>query len=144
MKKLIYTLSLLFISNLTFAQVVNEKKVESTISDVTVFVTGGEVHREAKVDVKKGRNRLIFTRISTVADHKSVQFNADNEFNLVSVSSEVDYLSFIDNNPRIQLIQDTLLVLNDKIIDLNNDKSAYNDEQSLLLKNNDIKGTQSN
>ena len=132
------------ISNLSFAQILNEQKIESTITDVTVFVTGGEVHREAKVDVKKGRNRLVFTRISTVADHKSVQFNADKNFNLVSVSSEVDYLSFIDNNPRIKVIQDTLQIINDKIIDLNNEKSAYNDEKSLLLKNNDIKGTQAN
>jgi uncharacterized protein (TIGR02231 family) len=60
------------------------------------------------------------------------------------VSSEVDYLSFIDNNPRIQIIRDTLLVINDKIVDLDNEKSAYNDEKSLLLKNNIIKGTQAN
>ena len=144
MKFSFLTLSIFLISNLSFAQILNEQKIESTITDVTVFVTGGEVHREAKVDVKKGRNRLVFTRISTVADHKSVQFNADKNFNLVSVSSEVDYLSFIDNNPRIKVIQDTLQIINDKIIDLNNEKSAYNDEKSLLLKNNDIKGTQAN
>jgi uncharacterized protein (TIGR02231 family) len=144
MKNAILVFSILFFSIAGNTQVVNEQKIESSISDVTVFITGGEVHREAKVDVKKGRNRLTFTRISTVADHKSVQFNADKEFNLVSVSSEVDYLSFIDNNPRIQIIRDTLLVINDKIVDLDNEKSAYNDEKSLLLKNNIIKGTQAN
>jgi len=126
------------------AQVINELKVESEIEKVTVFVTGGEVHRVANVDIKKGRNKIIFTRISTVADHKSVQFNADKKYTLVSVSSEVDYISFIENNPRIQKIQDSLEIINEKIVDLGNEKSAYNEERSLLAKNNSIKGTQQN
>jgi hypothetical protein len=75
MKNAILVFSILFFSIAGNTQVVNEQKIESSISDVTVFITGGEVHREAKVDVKKGRNRLTFTRISTVADHKRVQFS---------------------------------------------------------------------
>ncbi len=126
------------------AQVINELKVDSEIEKVTIFVTGGEVHRVAKADIKKGRNKLIFTRISTVADHKSVQFNADKKYTLVSVSSEVDYVSFIENNPRIRKIQDSLEIINEKIVDLGNEKSAYNEERSLLAKNNSIKGTQQN
>ncbi len=128
----------------TIAQSIHEQKVSSNIEEVTVFVTGGEVKRNVKVEVKKGRNKLIFTRISTVADHKSVQFNADKKFDLVSVSSEMDYVTFIQNNPRIQNIQDTILIMDDKLIDLSNEKSAYNEEKQLLLRNNVIKGEQQN
>jgi hypothetical protein len=67
----------LFLSYISIAQEVNEIKIQSEIKDVTVFLTGGEVHRTASVKLKKGRNKLVFTRISTVADHKSTQFNAD-------------------------------------------------------------------
>ena len=68
--------------------------------------------------VKKGRNKLVFTDISTVADQKSVQFNSNKAFNLVSVSSEIDYISFVDNNPRIKILQDSLQLMRDKLIDL--------------------------
>jgi uncharacterized protein (TIGR02231 family) len=134
----------LFLSYISIAQEVNEIKIQSEIKDVTVFLTGGEVHRTASVKLKKGRNKLVFTRISTVADHKSTQFNADKKYNLVSVSAEVDYLTFIENNPRIRTIQDSIKVLDDKIVDLNNEKMAYNEEKQLLLKNNKIKGDNEN
>ena len=62
-----------------------------------------------------------------MADHKSAQFNGDKEFNLVSVSAEIDYLSFIDNNPRIKLIQDSLNVLRNKVVDLQNEKDPSAD-----------------
>src|SRR5687768_17298439 len=95
MKNLISLLAVLLLMPATsFLQDVNTIKIASKIERVTVFLTGGEEHRKASVSLKKGRNKLIFTDISTVADHKSVQFNADQEFNLVSVSSEIDYLSF--------------------------------------------------
>lgn len=126
------------------SQDINEQKISSEIEEVTVFITGGEVKRNIKVNVTKGRNKLIFTRISTVADHKSVQFNADKKFDLVSVSSEMDYVTFIQNNPRIQNIKDTILIMDDKLIDLSNEKSAYNEEKQLLLRNNVIKGEQQN
>jgi uncharacterized protein (TIGR02231 family) len=144
MKNLFSFFSILFAISVTYAQNINEIKVPSEIEKVTVFVTGGEVIRTTEVDIKKGRNKMIFTRISTVADHKSVQFNADKKYNLVSVSSEVDYVSFIQNNPRIQKIQDTLEIINVKIVDLTNEKSGYNEERNILQKNNNIKGTEQN
>jgi hypothetical protein len=127
-----------------FSQEINTIKISSKIEKVTVFLTGGEEHRKAHVSLKKGRNKLIFTDISTVADHKSVQFNADQEFNLVSVSSEIDYLSFIDNNPRIKLLQDSLTIMRDKVADLQNELDAYHQEKSLLQQNTMIKGEQHN
>ena len=144
MNKLISTLFALGLAFFVYAEDLNEIKIESSIEDVTVFLTGGEVHRTAEVKLKAGRNKLIFKRISTVADHKSVQFNADKAFNLVSVSSEIDYLSFVDNNPRIKTLKDSVATLKDKNIDLLNEKSAYDAEKKLLQKNNSIKGEQQN
>lgn len=137
-------MSTLLLASTTFAQIVHEQKVESKIKDVTVFITGGEVHRTASINLKKGRNKLVFNRISTVADHKSAQFNADKKFNLVSVSAEVDYLTFVENNPRIQVIQDSVLILETKVVELNNERSGFQEEKNLLLKNNSIKGEAQN
>lgn len=142
--KILFSISFLILYSLSFGQTIVETEVKSEIKDVTVFITGGEVHRTADVNLKKGRNKLIFKRISTVADHKSVQFSSEKEHSLVSVSAEVDYLSFEDNNPRIKTIKDSIEVLTHKIVDLNNERSAYQEEKNLLLKNNSIKGEQAN
>jgi hypothetical protein len=145
MKKLVLVcFSLLSITVTTFSQDVNRIKVASSLERVTVFLTGGEEHRTATVNVKKGRNQLVFPGISTVADHKSVQFNADKEYNLVSVSAEIDYLSFVDDNPRIKTIQDSLKTMREKVIDLQNEKDAYEQEKMLLQQNTNIKGTNQN
>lgn len=144
MKKLAGLVLMLLICLAGHAQDINTIKIASEIKRVTVFITGGEEQRTATVSVKKGRNKLVFTDISTVADHKSVQFNADKEFNLVSVSSEIDYLTFVDNNPRIKQLQDSLSILRAKQVDLQNELDAYQQEKQLLIKNNDIKGEQEN
>lgn len=144
MKNLAAVLCFFLVSSWLGAQDINTIKIASDIKRVTVFITGGEEHRTATVSLKKGRNKLIFTDISTVADHKSVQFNSDKAFNLVSVSSEIDYLSFVDNNPRIKLLQDTLQLMRAKVVDLQNEMDAYQQEKQLLMKNNDIKGEQHN
>src|SRR5688572_26862990 len=127
-----------------FSQEINTVRIASEIKKVTVFITGGEEHRTATVSLKKGRNKLVFTDISTVADQKSVQFNSTKTFNLVSVSSEIDFLSFVDNNPRIKQLQDTLKDMQTKVVDMQNELDAYQQEKQLLQKNTDIKGEQKN
>lgn len=144
MQKNILFIGLIILTGLSRAQEINEVKIQSEIKKVTVFLTGGEEQRTASVNVKKGRNKLVFTGISTVADHKSVQFNADKEFNLVSVSSEIDYLTFVDDNPQIKVLQDSLAILRAKVVDLQNEKDAYEEEKKLLQKNTSIKGEQEN
>ena len=144
MKYGLLLLTILLTTLKTEAQKVYPQEVGSEIEKVTIFITGGEIHRVAKINLKKGRNKLIFKRISTVADQKSVQFNADKDFTLVSVSSEIDYLSFIDNNPRIKVLQDSVKLMESEITELNNEKSAYQEEKQLLQVNNQIKGQQSN
>lgn len=144
MKKFAGLLFVILISLAGQTQEINSIKIASQIKKVTVFITGGEENRTATVNVKKGRNKLIFTDISTVADHKSVQFNANKEFNLVSVSSEIDYLTFVDNNPRIKQLQDTLAILRLKQSDLSNELDAYAHEKDLIMRNNDIKGENEN
>lgn len=143
MKKLV-GLFLVLAAGLANAQDVNTVRINSKIKKVTVFITGAEEHRTATVSLKAGRNKLVFTDISTVADHKSVQFNSNKAFNLVSVSSEIDYISFVDNNPRIKQLQDTLQLMRTKLTDLQNEMDAYNQEKQLLQKNTDIKGEQEN
>lgn len=128
----------------SFSEEVITQQITSDIKDVTVYITGAEVHRAVSVKLKEGRNKLVFTGISTVADNKSIQFNADTPINLVSVSSELDYLSAQGQTGRIKVIRDSIAQLGNEITDLQNERAAYQSEKQLLEQNRAIKGEQHN
>lgn len=144
MYRIVFAFLILYFPLSVKSQGIHTIKTSSKIERVMIFISGGEEHRTASVSLKAGRNKIVFTDISTVADHKSVQFTGDKEFSLVSVSSEIDYLSFKDNNPRIQNLQDSLELMRLQVTDLQNEKDAYNQEKQLILKNSDIKGENEN
>jgi uncharacterized protein (TIGR02231 family) len=144
MRKIIFLSVCLLFGSTLMAQEINELKVKTTIKQLTVFLTGGEVTRVSSVKLKKGRNKLIYTGISAVIDQKSIQVSADKAYNLVSVSTEMDFISVVNSNSKIQTINDSLEIITDIQLDLTNEKSAYLAEKRLIEKNNLIKGTQQN
>lgn len=140
-KSILYILiSLSFTS--VIANDLNEVKVKSDINNLTLFLTGAEAIRTATVNLKKGRNKLIYTGVSSVIDQKSIQFNADQPYELVSVSSEMDYFSPLNQNIRIKELKDSLLILEAKVKTLKDEKNAYQSEKQLLEYNKNIKGEQ--
>ena len=56
----------------------------------------------------------------------------------------MDYISFVESNPRIKKIKDSLEIIYDTQSDLRNEKAAYQSEKQLLETNKSIKGTQQN
>lgn len=127
-----------------FANDLNEVKITTKINNLTLFLTGAEANRNATVNLKKGRNKLIYTGISAVIDQKSIQFNASQPYELVSVSSEMDYFAPLKQNIKITELKDSLILLEAKIKTLKDEKNAYASEKQLLEYNKSIKGEQTN
>ncbi len=144
MKRNFLLISFLILSVLGYSQSAYEQKIRSDIKSVTVFLTGGEVIRETKVKLRKGRNKLIYAGISTVIDSKSIQFSTEEGVDLVSVSTEMDYLTFDKGLPEIDVLKDELKTHNSNKVGLNNERDAYHSELQLLKANSVIKGTQQN
>ncbi len=96
---------------LTFGQNVYEQVIKSDIKKVKLFLTAGEMQHEQPLKLVKGRNKIIFSGISTYADPQSIQFEGDGNYRLVSVSTEMDFLAAEQFNPRISILQDSLEIL---------------------------------
>jgi len=122
----------------------NDIKLKTKVSDITLYLTGAEATRKAPVKLIKGRNKIIFTGLSAVIDSKSIQFSADQPYDLVSVSTEMDYYSPTEGNIRIQKLEDSLQILDHKIQALQDEKNGYVSEKSLLERNKEIKGKDQN
>ena len=128
-------------STTTIAQ--GEIKQESTIKDVTVFLSGAEVHRVAKVSLNAGVNQVIFENLSPYIVPNSIQVKAKSSgVTIVSVNHQANYLTDNSNDK-------TLNAINDSIEDITLSQSirlghqrVYNEEKSLLLTNKSIRGEQ--
>ncbi len=135
---------LLFVPVISWAQKPNEINVKSQIKKVKLFLTAGEMTHSTEVKLLKGRNKLIFSGISAFADPQSIQFSANQNYKLVSVSTEMDFMAAEQFNPKISKLKDSLDFLKDNHqlnIDINN---SYQAELAVLNTNRDLKGNTQN
>jgi uncharacterized protein (TIGR02231 family) len=122
------------------SQEITTQTIKSNIDAVKLYLTAGEVIHNQDIKLATGRNKLIFSGISTYANPQSIQFTGSGNFRLVSVSTEMDFLAAEEFNPRISVLNDSLEVLKDKKQEIQDELAAYNVEQSVLNANKNING----
>ena len=88
------------------AQGVKTQIVKSNIDEVKLYLTAGEMRHNQNIKLEKGRNKLIFSGISAYTDPQSIQFIADGSYNIVSVSTEMDFMAAESFNTRISVLKD--------------------------------------
>ncbi|MDB5060699.1 MAG: hypothetical protein JWP67_542 [Mucilaginibacter sp.] len=143
MKKLILFLATLSICfETTFADEV--QKISSKVQKVTVFLNGAQVTRTATVNIAAGTSTLTFENISPDIDVQSIQVSAAGEFTILSVKTELNYLTEQTRQKQIEDIQSQQKVIKDKLA-LQNSLLAINQEEaSMLTKNQVVSGQNTN
>jgi HSP20 family molecular chaperone IbpA len=68
-------------------------KIVSKVQKVIVFLNGAQVTRTASVNISAGTSTLVFENLSPGIDEQSIQVQADGDFTILSVKSELNYLS---------------------------------------------------
>lgn len=138
-------LAILLLSPLfSFGQSVHTQQVASTIDEVKLYLTAGQMSHQQSVRLMKGRNKLIFPGISAYADPQSIQFKASGAYRLVSVSTEMDFLAAEQFNPRISVLKDSLELLQDDLQLTTDQMDAYQAEKTLMNTNRDLGGESQN
>lgn len=138
MKTLLLLLLLIPLQGLT--QDVNTQVIKSEIDKVKLYLTAGEMTHQQNIKLVKGRNKLIFSGISAYADPQSIQFLADDNFDIVSLSTEMDFLAAESFNPRISELKDSMEIMEDAY-QLNQDvMDSYLAEKEVLRVNRDLGG----
>lgn len=153
MKKLIVTALCLALIGTSFAKE-KEKIVNSKIDNVTVFLQGAQVTREAKIYIEKGVTKVIVEGIAQSFNANSIQVKGKGDFIIMDVSSQLHYpepdpvpqmTELPDKIVReINQLQDSLSEMYWKISDVNNKIQVYENEKNLLLTSGVIKGQTQN
>ncbi len=124
-------LMLLFI-NYSFA---GEIVVKPGLSNVKVFLHGAELKYSSKVKLEKGINEVVFTGITGNIDRNSINVSGKGDGIIISVVQRFDYLRPVEQQPEIKSLQDTLELLNKKLIDKQNRKNVLNSQVDLVISN---------
>jgi len=113
----------------------NIKNIQSDIDEVKLYLTAGEIKRNKEIKLKKGRNKVVFKGISAYVDEQSIQFKGDQNFTIVSISTEMDFFTTQFLNEEVNKLKDSLEFYqreNDKI---ESKKAGINSEINVLNKN---------
>jgi len=117
---------------------ITQKIIDSKIEKATVFLNGAQINRSGKITVPPGNSEIIFKGISPYINKQSIQVKAEGSFTVLSVVHKLNYLLEQARQEDAQKVEDQKEILQDKINMENNMMSIYQNEETLLSKNQDI------
>lgn len=136
-------LSLIFALSIStvFAQTTeNVIEVHVPVQSAIVYLFGAEVTHVKQVNLNPGRNKIVFTGLSTKLNSKSIQVNTTGEVSILAISDAINYMANQKESARVIELKDSVNLITDYIIQLSNDRDAYTSEKNMLLKNESIGG----
>ena len=133
---------LCFLSILTAYSQNKPVNAKTAIKEVTVFLSGAEIHRKGKVTVIPGVNEIKIIGLSPSVNGNSVQASLSNDnLTILSVDHKMNFLTENTFAPRIETIKDSLeeMASNYKIRE--SLERVYREEKSMLITNKSIGGS---
>ncbi len=121
------------------------KTIDSKITDVTVFMSGAELHHQASISLKEGKQEIVFGNLSPDLKEGSIVIDIlQQDVKILSVSQRINYLNNNTANKTIKTLQDSLDKCYEKMDRLKRKITVYQNESALLFKNEAIGGTAHN
>ncbi len=133
------TIAYVLLASLAGAQT---KKIsaETTINKVTVYTSGARVERSSSVSITPGRSEISFAGLSNQLDQQSVQLKADADITLLSVQTTKDFLSQRKIDDEERALIDKANAAKDNLDWDAKQLEIYKNEESMLIKNQEIGG----
>lgn len=127
-------------SSICLAQTGKLITVDPGIERMTVYLNGGEVRTSAEVDLAAGMNTIELKELSQYMYMQSVQVAIKGELAILSVNPAEDKIPADRSEPRIARLQDSLVMLQTRIVELNDRIGANQAAKDMLSRNYDIGG----
>lgn len=142
MKRLALLTFAAFAGLTAIAQTETSHEIDAPVKSVIIYLTNAEISHSKQVNLNTGRNRVVFTGLSAKLIPKSIQATASGEVTILSVSEQINFLSKLEEHPRIKQLKDSVKLLNESIARIQGEKDAYEIEKNMLLENKSIGGNE--
>ncbi|WP_435622470.1 mucoidy inhibitor MuiA family protein [Flagellimonas sp.] len=116
----------------------NEREIPSKIKEVTVYLSGAQITRTAKCQLKAGKNELIFMGLSPKVDESSLQISGLHSTSILSMSYDLNYLSELEGNPQVRIWEDQIVKLQHDIALYKNRIIGLEEEEKIITSNRAI------
>lgn len=130
----------LFLFLPVFCLLANDQSVSSSITHVTVHLSGAQITRTATAELTKGKQRLIFKNLSEEADPASIQVNGTGTFTILSVKHRLDHGTELSSSPEIKVLEARIKTIEQHVQDERTQIGILQNEEQRLLKNESIHG----
>jgi hypothetical protein len=139
MKKIHILFIFLFAGNI-FAQELAEKKIQSEVSEVTVFLDGAQIVREKSVALEKGKSVIKFEKLSPFINAKSLQVKAEGDITVLSVNHQQNYLEEMERSSELEQFEKALEDVQQEIRREQTHLEITREEIAFLQQNRDLGG----
>lgn len=133
----------ILLSLVTIQLLAQPKIVSSKMEKVTVFFSGAQITRSAKISVPTGRSELIFRELSAHLTKESIQLSMGNNIAIASVVHQLSSQSEAGKRDEIGVLNKQKQEVEDKIKTERSNLKVYQREEEMLLKNQAVGGTSS-
>jgi uncharacterized protein (TIGR02231 family) len=116
-----------------------ERKTESELESVTVFLTRAQEFRKAKVQLQSGAQVLVFDQLSPYIDPQSIQVSGKGAATILGVKHQMSYLSESALPAPIRALQDSLQWY-EKTIQWEQQKLGIIDKEEKMIMSNQVIG----
>jgi hypothetical protein len=140
MKKINLTLLIGLLNFSVFAQKEKEVPLTSELKKVTVFFLGAQVEHQANAQLIKGKQEVVFTKLTDFLDPNTVQVKANGDLTILSVRTRKNFEDIRISNDKIEALNAQRLVLEKKEIALRDEYEILELDKELLMRNRDLKG----
>jgi uncharacterized protein (TIGR02231 family) len=134
MKKSLLVLCLFFSFLVSKAQNI-ENIIESSPSEVTVFLSGAELKHKNDLKLIAGQNTFRFIGLPSSINPSSISFNLDESVKIISISGEINYQGKLKTSKARLILEDSVTYFEDELTKLNNELEAWQSEKNLLQAN---------
>jgi uncharacterized protein (TIGR02231 family) len=120
-----------------------EQRINSNITNVTIFINQAQITRSAKINLAAGVTQLVFDRISPYMNLNSLQVKTESNVSLLSVSQRNNFLKD-EEKPKLMIdLEDSLQVIKQLLETVRIKKEALSLEKEVLISNKQIGGMNS-
>jgi len=138
MKKIAFSILTVFLGFALFGQ--KEVAISSDLSKVTVFFLGAQIEHQAKKTLTKGKQELVFTKLTDFLDANTVQVKATGDLTILSVRTRKNYEDVRISNDKMNELNAQRKVLEKKESDLRSEYDILTLDKDLILRNRELKG----
>jgi len=117
-------------------------EISSDVKQVTVFLEGAQVTRQAKATLKPGVSSIKLTGISPRIQEQSIQVEGSSSVKILSVSFRVNYLNEIQKPEKISFLENEGQRIRSLIAKEKAMQEVFKEEEVILKTNKSIGGTE--